>query len=139
MTLLALTSLLAALITVSICISILVRSRRSRLQTQFAYLNANLAVCLIITFLLSLGDKVGPWTSRLFFISIIGLPITGLHFFSMFLTDLEKAIGRLLRTCYPLSVIFAGLSVTPLYSSLITQFIAAFYVSVSFLISSIHR
>lgn len=115
MTLLAQTSLLAALITIAIAISIFLRGRRTRLQSHFAYLNINLGVCLICTFLLSLGDRVGDVGLRMLLITSLGLPVTGLRFFSLFLPDLEKSISRILSLCYPTTVVFGGLAVTPLY------------------------
>lgn len=133
MTLLALTALLAALITVSIAISIFVRTHRSRVQILFGFLNANLAICLCFIFLFSLNNQiVRDWSSLFLVLTALGLPITGLRFFSLFLSNFEKTLSRLLRFCYPLSLIFAGLTVTPLYSHSFFALLLIGYIAGSF-------
>jgi len=114
MTLLAQTSLLAALITGTIAVSIFLRNRRTRVQSHFAYFNLNLCLVLLATFLFSLGDLMGQIGVHSLMIFSLGLPVTGLRFFALFLSDLEKIISRILHACYPLTVIFSGFAVTPL-------------------------
>lgn len=134
MTLLAQTSLLAALITIAITISIFLRVRRTRLQSHFAYFNINLALCLISTFFLSLGDRPGDLGLRALLLASLGLPVTGLRFFSLFLPDLEKVISRLLSLCYPATVIFGGIAVTPLYKRALPINLHAMYVIGTFIV-----
>lgn len=128
MTLLAQTSLLAALITIAIAISIFLRGRRSRLQSHFAYLNINLAVCLICTFLLTLNGTVGNVGLRLLLLTSLALPVTGLRFFALFLPDLEKAISRTLSVCYPTTVALGGIAVTPLYKHPLPVYVHIAYI-----------
>ncbi|MCK6511681.1 ATP-binding protein [Myxococcota bacterium] len=119
MTILAQTSLLSALITGSIAFSIFLRGRRTKAQSYFAYFNINLCAALLATFLISLGDLLGSIGLHSLMLLSLGLPVTGLRFFALFLPDLEKAVSRMLGICYPLTVVFAGIAVTPLSRNLI--------------------
>ncbi|MEM1010043.1 MAG: hypothetical protein AAGJ35_13685, partial [Myxococcota bacterium] len=83
-------------------------------QKHFAYFNLNLCLTLLATFLLSLGELLGRIGMHSVMLLSLGLPVTGLRFFALFLSDLEKIISRILGVCYPLTVIFAGFAVTPL-------------------------
>lgn len=133
MTLLALTSLLAALITLSITISIFVRVRRSRLQTLFAILNANAALCLICVFLMSLNNPiVRLWAGRLFLLTVLALPITGLRFFSLFLTDLEKTLSPILNVCYPIALMLGSIALTPFFHAPLFRFLCNVFVTTVF-------
>ena len=132
MTILAQTSLLAALITLSIAISIFLRGRRTRLQSHFAYLNINFFLAFLATFLLSLGETLGRIGLHGLMLLSLGLPVTGLRFFSLFLPDLEKAISRILSFCYPLTVLFAGAAVTPISQHPIPLLAHTLYVLLTF-------
>jgi signal transduction histidine kinase len=115
MTLLAQTSLLATLITLSIAISILVQGRRrTLLQSYFAYLNINLAICLVATFLLSFGNRLGQVGFYLFLLSYLGVPVTALRFFALLVPEIHRSINNVLRVCYPITILCASIAVTPL-------------------------
>ncbi len=130
LTLLALTALLAALITLSITISIFVRARRSRLQTLFAILNANLGLCLIFVFLLSLNHPmVRMWGGRFFLLAALALPITALRFFSLFLADLEKTLSSMLNVSYPVSVMLGAVTLTPFYHTQLFRFLCNVFIT----------
>ncbi len=130
MTLLALTSLLAALTTLSITISILVRSRRTRLQTFFAVLNANLAACLVCVLVLNSNNPMAQlWGARTFVLCVLLLPITGLRFFSLLLTDLEKVLSPILSACYPFSIALGALTLTPVFHYILFRFICSVFIT----------
>lgn len=130
MTLLALTSLLAALITLSITISIFVRSRRTQLQTYFAIFNANLSVCLVGVFLVGLEHPVARvWGEPLFAVTVLALPVSGLRFFSRLLTDLEKILSVTLGICYPLSIVLVSLVPTTIFYSVLYRFVCHTYLT----------
>ena len=131
--LLSQTSVLAALITSSIAASLLL-GRRSRLRTYFAYFNINLSVGLIALFLVSIGDNVGFFGLRLLMLTSLGLPVTGLRFFALFLPDVEKWLSRTLGFCYPATVIFGGFALTPFYNNPFVVIGHAVYVALVFLL-----
>ena len=137
MTLLAQTSILSALISFSIAISIFLEGRRSPLQSHFSYFNFNITAVMVSLFLLGLVEgmpdtTIGSIGLRMLLITSLGLPVTGLRFFSLFLPDLEKAITRTLNVCYPLTVAFAGFAVTPLYKNPIPLALHSSYILLTF-------
>ncbi len=129
MTLLAQTSILSALVAIAIFVSsIFLRKRRSRLQSHFAYFNLNIFLLMIAFILLSREGYIHEVGLRLSLLFSLGLPVTGLRFFALFLPDLEKSISRTLNVTYPLTIIFGGIIITPLYDNLTFLIVYSIYV-----------
>lgn len=105
------------------------RSRRTRLQTHFAVINANLAACLVCVLVLSSNNSMAQlWGARAFVITALALPITGIRFFSLLLTDLEKVLAPIHNVCIPFSIALGLVTITPLFHYLIFRFICSVFI-----------
>ncbi|HEV8324914.1 MAG TPA: ATP-binding protein [Myxococcota bacterium] len=134
------TSLLAAIITLALAISAVLRTRAHRLQLRFAALNLTLFVWHATTFVMHAAGDVGPWR-RVALFAVSALPVALSWFFIPFVGETNSEV-RVRRGLILLpSIAFAIAVATPLYRSRVLAGLGILLVfgSVAFCLFSLWR
>ncbi len=117
--------LLAAIVSVAVVISVLLRARRGLVSTLFTLFAANLFTHYMAAFLHNLAEA--EFWLQVDLIAAALLPVTSLLFFGYFLWQDPHLPIRYLRAAYALSGLLVVFLVTPWSQNLLTQALVLVY------------
>jgi signal transduction histidine kinase len=106
------TSLIAAVISLALAASVLLRTRRRRVHWLFSLFGLNIALWYLTTFLLRLLG--GAWWERINLVCAVLVPLSASQFFRTFLAEEDRRITRLHRAGFAGAALILFAVFTPL-------------------------
>ncbi|MEM9190727.1 MAG: ATP-binding protein [Myxococcota bacterium] len=122
------TSLIAAVLSLAVGASVLIRPRRRKVHWLFGLFAASLAAWYLTTFLEGLVQ--GTLVARLGLVSAVALPLAGVQFFRAFIDPDDRRMLVLNRVGLGAATLFLAAVFTPFYAHIAVRTVVFIYVLV---------